>query len=197
MFALWTALVMKVDVEPIGPKGSFVGFATVNGFFHSLTGVNMSIYTVTDWLGLVPIAFAFGFAILGLIQWIKRKNILKVDLDILILGVFYILTITAYILFEYVVINRRPILIDGCLEASYPSSTTLLVLCVMPTAIMQFNKRITNRILRNIINCTIIAFIIFMVIGRVISGVHWITDIIGGMLLSSGLVMMYYSTVNG
>lgn len=186
-----------VDVRQIGPQGSCVGFATINGWFHKLTGVNMTLYNITDWLGIVPIVFSFGFAILGLIQWIKRKNILKVDRDILVLGVFYIITIAAYILFEYVVINRRPVLINGYLEASYPSSTTLLVLCVMPTAMMQFNGRIKRRGLSHFISLAIIGFIIFMVIGRLISGVHWITDIIGGMLLSSGLVTMYYSIVNG
>ena len=196
-FVLWTILVRTVDVKPIGPQGSYVGFATVNGWFHSLTGVNMTLYNITDWLGIVPIAFAFGFAILGLIQWIKRKNILKVDRNILILGGFYIITIGAYILFEYVVINQRPVLINGYLEASYPSSTTLLVLCVMPTAIMQFNKRIKNRALSRVINFAITVFIIFTVVGRLVSGVHWITDITGGMLLSCGLVMLYYSIVNG
>ena len=196
-FALWTVLVKAVDVKPIGPQGSAVGFATVNGWFHKLTGANMTLYNITDWLGIVPIVFAFGFAILGLIQWIKRKNILKVDRSILILGGFYIIIIGAYILFEYVVINQRPVLINGYLEASYPSSTTLLVLCVMPTAIMQFNKRIKNRALSRVISSAITVFIIFTLIGRLISGVHWITDIIGGMLLSSGLVMLYYSTVNG
>ena len=85
------------------------------------------------------------------------------------------------------------VLIEGFLEASYPSSTTLLVMCVMPTAVMQFNNRIKNGILRNIISVTIIAFVAFMVIGRLISGVHWFTDIVGGSLLSAGLVMMYYA----
>ncbi len=190
-FSLWTALVLFVDVKAIGPRESTVGFATINGFFHNLTGVHMSLYNITDWLGLVPIFFAFGFAVLGLVQWIKRKNILKVDFSILVLGGFYILTIAAYILFESVVINYRPVLINGYLEVSYPSSTTLLVLCVMPTAIMQFNSRIKNPALRRCVASIITAFIVFMVIGRLLSGVHWLSDIIGGALLSLGLVIMY------
>lgn len=191
-FIVWTILISFVDVKEIGPQNSSVGFATLNGFFHNLTGANMSIYTITDWLGLVPIAFCLGFAILGIIEWVKRKSILKVDYSILILGLFYIVVIAVYLLFEEVVINYRPVLINGYLEASYPSSTTMLVMCVMPTAIMQFNNRIKNKILRNSICLIIIAFIAFMVIGRLISGVHWLTDIIGGALLSTGLVMMYY-----
>lgn len=192
-FAVWTVLIRLVDVRAIGPNGSAVGFSSLNKLFHSLTGVHMTLYTITDWLGLVPIAFCFGFALLGLIQWIKRKNILKVDYNILYLGVFYIITIAAYLLFEMYAINYRPILINGYLEASYPSSTTLLVLCVMPTAIIQFSARIKNILLRRCINWAIISFMIFMVIGRLISGVHWLSDIIGSILLCTGLVMLYYS----
>lgn len=190
-FAVWTVSVRFADVRAIGPEGSCVGFATVNGLFHRLTGVNMTLYTVTDWLGLVPVAVCVGFAIFGLSQWIKRKSISKVDRDILALGGFYIAVMAVYILFEYVVINRRPVLIEGYLEASYPSSTTLLVLCVMPTAILQLNSRIKNIFLRRCVVSLISAFILFMVIGRLVSGVHWLTDIIGGVFLSAGLVMMY------
>ena len=188
LFAVWTLLVSFVDVRDIGPMGSSVGFASLNGFVRGLAGVNMTLYTLTDWLGLVPIATALGFAVLGLVQWIKRKNILKVDYSILALGVFYI---AAYIFFEYAVINYRPVLIDGYLEASYPSSTTMLVMCVMPTALMQFNVRIKNYVLRKCVGIAIIVFTVFTVAGRIISGVHWITDIIGGALFSAGTVTLY------
>ncbi len=192
-FVLWTVAVKFIDVQPIGPEGSVVGFATVNRFVHGLTGANMSLYNITDWLGLVPLGFVMGFGTLGLVQWIKRKHILKVDYSILVLGGFYIVVMAVYVLFEILTLNYRPVLINGVLEASYPSSTTMLVMCVMPTAIMQFNERIINSVLRRSVTVIIAAFIIFMVIGRLVSGVHWFTDIVGGALLSAGLVVLYYS----
>ena len=195
-FVLWTVAICFVDVRAIGPQGSSVGFAGINGFVHNLTGVHWGLYTITDWLGLVPLFVCMGFGILGLVQWIKRKSICKVDHDILILGGFYMITIAAYLLFESVVINYRPVLIGGILEASYPSSTTMLVMCVMPTAVMQFNSRIRNKLLRNIVAATLVAFIAFMAIGRLLSGVHWLTDIVGGALLSTGLVLMYRAIVD-
>ena len=196
VFVLWTVLIRFVDVEAIGPRQSSVGFATLNGYIHNLTGVNMSLYIITDWLGLVPIGVAFGFAVLGIVQCIKRKSLLKVDRSILTLGGFYIVVMAVYILFEIVVINYRPTLIDGYLEASYPSSTTILVMCVMPTAMMQLRTRIKNDLFRRCVMLTITVFIAFMVIGRLVSGVHWITDIIGGALLSTAIVLMYYSIDN-
>ena len=195
-FALWTLSVSFVDVQSIGPRESSVGFATLNGYVHALIGVNMLLYTITDWLGLVPIAVAFLFAILGLMLLIRHKSLWKVDRSILALGVFYIVVMVVYVLFEFVVINYRPMLIDGYLEASYPSSTTMLVMCVMPTAAMQLNRRIKNTVLRRCANIVIISFTAFMVVGRLFSGVHWITDIIGGAVLSAGLVMIYYSVID-
>lgn len=196
LFVLWTFLLCFIDVQPIGPNCSKVGFATLNKFIHNLTGVNMALYNITDWLGLVPVFISFSFAILGLVQWIKRKHILKVDYDILMLGVFYIVVFSIYFLFEYVVINHRPVLINSYLEASYPSSTTMLVLCVIPSAIMQFKARIKQKALQTVINTLLVLFMLFMVFGRLISGVHWFSDIIGGILISSGLVSIYkYSIV--
>ena len=195
-FILWTVAITILDVHAIGPNDSLVGFATFNGLFHKLTGVHMEIYTITDWLGLIPLCFALGFAILGLVQLIQRKSFLKVDYSILVLGGFYILVIASYLFFEKFVINYRPVLIEGNLEASYPSSTTLLVLCIMPTAMMQLNTRIRNNTTKKVILSLLAIFTAFMVIGRLISGVHWFTDIIGGVLLSSGLVMLYYSVSN-
>lgn len=196
VFMLWTVLVRFVDVQMIGPRESCVGFATLNGFVRELTGVNWFLYVLTDWLGFVPIVVALGFAVFGLVQLIKRKNLLKIDYTILVLGVFYIVVIVAYLFFEIVVINYRPTLIDGHLEVSYPSSTTMLVTCVMSTALIELKARIKNTLFRRCIIIAIITFIVFMIGARLLSGVHWITDIIGGVLLSSGLVVIYYSIRN-
>lgn len=190
-FVGWTILVSLVDVAPIGPQGSTVGLATLNGLVRDLIGVRMELYVLTDWLGLVPILTALGFAALGLAQWIVRRSLLRVDRSILALGVFYAVVVAFYLLFELVAVNYRPVLINGILEASYPSSTTLLVLCVMPTAAMQLRARIQHRMLGRTVVLAVIAFTVFTVLGRLLSGVHWITDIIGGMLLSAGLVMLY------
>ena len=190
-FALWTVLIARADVQAIGPCGSSVGFAAVNGWFHQLTGVHWLLYTVTDWLGLVPILVCLCFGALGAIQLIRRRSLLRVDKDILLLGLYYLLVIFAYLFFEMVPINYRPILIHGALEASYPSSTTLLVLSVMPTLRFQIGRRAKRPPIRRAAGVFAAAFSAFMVIGRLIAGVHWATDIIGAVLLSAGLFSLY------
>lgn len=190
-FVLWTILVRFVDVRPIGPQGSSVGFGAVNGAVHGLTGTNMGLYMITDWLGLIPLGTVLGFALLGLIQWIQRKGLWKVDADLLLLGGFFLAVLAVYAFFEIVVINYRPVLIEGNLEASYPSSTTMLALCVMPAAGIQLRLRMKHQKRRKWIGNMIKGFTAFMVVGRMLSGVHWLTDIIGGILVSGGLVLMY------
>ena len=195
VFALWTVLILYVDVQAVGQNGTKIGLAGFNVWFHQLTGVHMTLYTITDWLGLVPIFICLCFGVLGLVQLVKRRSLLKVDRDILLLGAYYLLVIAFYLIFEMIPINYRPVLIEGRLEASYPSSTTLLVLSVIPTLMFQVHRRVSNTMIRKVAAVFVIAFSAFMVIGRLISGVHWATDIIGSVLLSSGIYMQYRSAV--
>lgn len=194
-FAIWTALIQMMDVQAVGQKGTDIGFATFNTWFHKLTDVHMTIYVITDWLGLIPLFVCMLFGGIGFIQLIKRRSLIEVDYDLIVLGIYYIIVIFCYLIFEVFPINYRPILIEGNLEASYPSSTTLLVLCVMPTLVEQMNRRLNNVVAKNTINIFAICFSLFMVIGRLISGVHWFTDIIGAVLFSAGLFYIYKAVV--
>ena len=191
-FIVWTILVRTVDVQSIGPMQSAVGLAAMNGWFHALTGVHTGLYHMTDRLSFLPLGIVVLFTFVGLFQWIQRRSILRVDRDILVLGCFYAAVVTVFIFFEICVINYRPVLIEGVLEASYPSSTTMLVMCVMPTARMQAHWKIRNQLCRQTLSVAMDCFTYFMMIARAVSGVHWLTDILGGMLLSAGLVMLYH-----
>ena len=195
VFGIWTVLIMTVNVQPAGQQGTDIGFAGANLWFHRLTGVHMSLYHITDWLGLVPVFAGLVFAGVGAVQLVRRRSLLKVDGDILILGVYYIIVIAGYLAFEIVPINYRPVLIEGRLEASYPSSTTLLVLSVMPTLVFQAERRLQDRRAKLAVRILSVLFSLFMVAGRLVSGVHWLTDIIGSVLLSGGLFYLYIGGV--
>ena len=194
-FLLWTLLIRCVDVQAAGPNGTEVGLAAFNLWFHRLTGVHMTMYAITDWLGLVPIGVCLCFGAAGAIQAVRRRSLLRVDPDIILLGLYYILVIFAYLFFEMVPVNYRPILINGALEASYPSSTALLVLSVMPTLKFQIDRRTDKSLVRNMTCIFVYAFSAVMVIGRLIAGVHWATDIIGAVFLSVGLFSLYQYAV--
>ena len=195
VFVVWTLLIQIVDVQPVGQNGTDIGFATINCHFHKLTGVHMVIYTITDWLGLVPIFICLIFAGIGLAQLIQRKSLFRVDYDIIVLGIYYIIVIFGYLIFEMIPINYRPVLIDGFMEASYPSSTTLLVLSVMPTLWFQAKRRMKNEVVLKYVCVFSALFSIFMFVGRTVAGVHWLTDIMGSILLSTGLFLLYRAVV--
>ena len=194
-FVVWTLLIQTVDVQPVGQNGTDIGFATINCRFHEMTGVHMSIYTLTDWLGLVPIFICLIFAGIGFVQLVKRRDLRKVDTDIVVLGIYYIIVIFGYLLFEMIPINYRPVLIEGILEASYPSSTTLLVLSVMPTLYFQAKRRMKDGAGVKVVCAFSILFSLFMVVGRTVAGVHWLTDIVGSIFLSTGLFLIYKAVV--
>ncbi len=193
---LFTILVKNVDVANIGPNDSSVGFSTVNKFFHELIGVHMIFYKLTDILGVIPILMVLGFAIVGLLQVIKRKSILKVDKEVLALGVFYITVLVLYIFFEKVIINYRPTLVDGVLEASYPSSHTLLSLCICGSTIILNNKLFKKIKIAQYENKVALIFMILILVGRIISGVHWFTDIMGGTIISITLLYIFNTTLS-
>lgn len=190
-FVLWTWAICVFDVQPIGPHGSQVGFATLNGWFHGLTGVHFSLYAATDLLSLIPLGLCATFGLLGLSQLVRRRSLRRVDGDLLLLGGFYLTVAAAFLAFEILPVNYRPVLIDGRLEASYPSSTTLLALCVLPTAAMQLRRRLRRPQVRRAVLFLLRAVTVVLTAGRLLSGVHWLTDILGGMLLSGGLTGLY------
>lgn len=191
---VFTILVKVVDVESVGVTGTNIGFYTLNKFIFDKIGVNMMWYYITDWLGLIPIFIALVYALMGLVQLLKRRSLFKADKDIMVLGLFYIIVIFIYIFFEKVIVNYRPILIDDLLEASYPSSHTLMTLCLCGSSII-FNKRNFSSFFSKIINILSVFIIVVTVIGRLLSGVHWFTDIVGGILIASALLMCFYSVL--
>ena len=191
---VFTIFVKVVDVKPIGANETSIGVASVNQVVFRTIGVNMIWYHITDWLGLVPIFMAMIYAFIGFGQLIKRKNIFKVDKEILILGLFYIVVIFLYVFFEKVIVNYRPILMNGFLEASYPSSHTLMTICLCGSSII-VNKTLFNNKMAKFVNVLSAVIITITIIGRLLSGVHWVTDIIGGILIGVALLMTLYSVI--
>ena len=195
-FVVFTVLVVLVDVKPIGRQGTDVGFATINESFNKFTGEHEKCYDLTEKAGYLAAIPVFAFGLIGLLQLIRRKSLLKVDSDILLLGGFYVVLGICYVLFEKLVINYRPKFgppEEWELEPSYPSSHTLLFVAVMATAIMQIAARVKSQTMRIVLSAACIASALFVIIGRAVCGVHWFTDIFGGILLAGALSWLYYA----
>ncbi|MBQ4541530.1 MAG: phosphatase PAP2 family protein [Clostridia bacterium] len=192
-FAVFTVLVKVVDVAAVGPLGSKVGFSKMNDSIFKGIGTSDTWYSISEVFGIFALIVAGVFVIVGLVQLIRRKNLKLVDNHILALGVFYVVVAMAYIFFEVLVINHRPVLAQGVLEASYPSSHSMLAVCILSSAIIEFHKFFDGKKKQLIALDTIsIVIMLVIVIGRLLSGMHWFTDIIGGILLSLALVFLYH-----
>ena len=191
-FALFTLLVSRVDIRPIGPEGSSVGFATINGFVFRLLGTRPIWYTVTEWIAATAIVLALVIATEGAWQRMRRKSICKVDRLLLITGGFWAAMAACYLFFECVVINCRPVLTEGSLEASYPSSHTLFVACIAAAAAERVRThRPQNRNIQRLADLAALFFTTVTAVGRLLAGVHWATDIVASLLLASGLIALY------
>ena len=194
---IYTILVKYVDTSIIGPNGSVVGFSSLNSFVFNLTGNNMTLYKITEILGIIPILIALMYAVIGLIQVIDRKS-LKVDKELIALGILYIIVILIYAFFEKCIINYRPVLIDGILEASYPSSHTLLSICICGSALLINKYLFNNKKIYKYVNIVSIISMVLIVLGRLLSGVHWASDIIGSIIISITLLKIletYYLSI--
>ncbi len=191
LFAILTLLIKTVDVKAVGPLDSEIGLSGINTYFRDIIGVNMTLYDMTELLGYLAIAVAGCFALYGVYQLVKGKSIKAVDSDIIVLGGFFAVVICAYVFFEIFIINYRPIITDGKLEASFPSSHTMLSVTVLGAVLIHLNSRTKNTAVRVIGTSAGIVLILVTVVGRLLSGVHWFTDIVAGLLLSISLLLFY------
>ena len=198
LFLLLIAAVKTVDVAPIGPEETSIGLSGINGAIHEATGVSKLLYKLTNYLGYLSILAGLCFALYGLIQLIQRKSLLKVDREILVLGCLLVVLALLYVLFEFVVINFRPVVMPGEAhpEASFPSSHTMLTFVILGSIMMIIGRYVKNRSLRTLIQVICGILILVMVFGRLLSGVHWFTDILGGVLISGALLFLFAAVLD-
>lgn len=191
------AMVRMVDVSAIGPNGTSIGLSHINQKVHETIGVNQIWYDITEILGGVAILVAGIFALVGFVQLVKGKSLAKVDKEIYAVGGLYAVVVVLYALFEKVIINYRPVIMDGetAPEASFPSSHTMLTCVVMGSAIILIGKYIQSEGLKKILQIVAAVILIVTVVGRLISGVHWFSDIMGGIFISLTLVSIFAGIV--
>lgn len=194
-FAVFTILIMKVDVQAVGPEGSVVGFATINKAFAGAVGYSDTFYKISKYAGYLTYPVLGAFALYGLLMLIVRKSFAKVDRDLYVLGGFYVFVLIVKICFDKFVVNYRPVILDEGLEPSYPSSHTIMAICFMVTAMLQFDARIKSKRLYIALQTACALIMLIIVASRLLSGVHWLTDILGAILLSACLIALYIAVV--
>ena len=189
----FTFTVTKIDVQPIGPDRTSVGLSTINEKYK--VDYNEKVYKISKYLGYVALVIPVVYAGIGVYQLIKGKKLSKVDKRLYMLAIFYCVVLATYVLFEKVVINYRPVVLDEGLEASFPSSHTLMALCFTISAILVNKELFKDK--TKLINYGLFILGMAVAITRLFSGVHWFTDIVGGFLYACSLLLLFKSFVKG
>lgn len=200
---LFIALIVclkKVDVAP-HEVGS-IGLHTLNVEVREEIGTNMDYYKMSDILGYLSFLTVLFFVILGAYQLVKRKSLKKIDKEIWCVAILYICMGIVYVLFDKVIVlNYRPIMLDGVFEPSFPSTHTFLSICLLGSMMVMnnlyfdklFKKNAVRRLILNMILIVMMFGIIYL---RLFSGVHWFTDILGGILLGTAFVAFFKSAIS-
>jgi len=190
---VFCVLFLTYDVQAIGPNGTSVGFAGINGAFASKFGFNETLYKISDYLGYLSILGVVIFACQGLYQLIKYRGLKGVDNEILLLGGIFLLIFILYVLFNEVALNFRPIIEPGKIEpeASFPSSHVLMASTVMGAIFVALPTYVKNK--KFLLALKVVCILIFAgtVICRLFCGIHWVTDIAAGLLISSTLLSFF------
>ena len=193
---VFTIVVKFVNVRPATLENSPVGLASLNEkvrtlFQYNEQGINPTWDKITDLALAALFVVAAYFVILGIVQLVRRKSLKKVDRELKLLAGFYVILGAIYLFFEkLLVINYRPVLIDGALEASYPSSHVLFALALAGSAILLTRNYIKPKF-ATIINLAIALLALVVTFGRLLAGVHWFTDVMGSILISAALISLF------
>ena len=146
--------------------------------------------TVSDIILATSLATFAIFAILGFCQWIKRKSLKKVDKELLWAILPFILMVATYIVFDkFIILNTRP---NGSSEPSFPSTHTMVVATIFLITAIILPKYIKSRAARIVLDLMMLAFVVLVSIGRVLANMHWISDVVGGLVFAAIFATIYY-----
>ncbi len=190
---LFSILTYVVDRKPIGYDGTSIGFASINGLFAKNFGYNAGMDLASDLAMYLSFVVVLVFAVIGAVQLIREKSLSKVDKVILGLGIIYAIVAVLYVAFDKIPINYRPILQPGEteIETSFPSTHTLVICTVMGSALVASKRLLKNEKIMRVVKILAKAVMIIGVCARLFAGVHWLTDIVAGILFSVTLVSLY------
>ena len=208
LFLALIVLLCLVDRMPRG-DGTEIGLATLNcGCFAAVALLNgsidgnlelsMKLYKLTEYLGYFAILVLCVFALIGFLQLLRRRSLKKVDREILAMGGLFIVTLAVYVFFEKVVINCRPIIMPGesGFEPSFPSSHTVMSIVILGSAALVLKKYVPSPALCTLLRIACVLLILVMVCCRFLSGCHWFTDILGGVLVSLALLFLFSAVID-
>lgn len=186
-------ILLNADKAVIAESGKEVGLSSINNLVKYSYKENLDL--MTDLLFYVTFTVVVFEGCLGIIQLVTRKSLFKVDKEIIIFGISLVVMVVLWLVFDHLLkINVRPI---DANEGSFPSThvmmATFLALASHAFICMKYETRLP-KYLSLVLAIIIISTITF---GRVACGMHYITDVTGGLFMGLALYFITFGIIKG
>lgn len=189
VFVVLTITVKYVDQKNIGSQ--VIGWATINLWWRDIIGVRNFWQIASHIFAAITLIILVMFLVWQAIALLRRKSFRTMPRHWWFFDLTLIALALCYIVFQIMVINFRPLLIDGVAELSYPSSHVLLLATLWPVFILTLSREVKSRPWLRVASVIGIIVMTVGIIARLLSGYHWFTDIIGGIMLGAVLTCWY------
>lgn len=186
---IFTILVSFVDVKIFNVTNTKIGLYSLNKIFL-VNSINSNyINIISNGIFLICLLVIILMLLLITFEYFKTKKINKNNLNFFI---HFLIMVLIWIIFDKIlIINYRPILINGNIEGSYPSTHVMVSTFVLLFLSDQLKKIFKNDKIFYIIS---IGLIIIQSISRILLTMHWFTDIIGGLLIGC---LLFFTFLRG
>lgn len=186
---IFTILVSFVDVKIYNVTNTEIGLYSLNKIFL-VNSINSNyINIISNGIFLICLLVIILMLLLITFEYFKTKKINKNNLNFII---HFLIMVLIWIIFDKIlIINYRPILINGNIEGSYPSTHVMVSTFVLLFLSDKLKKIFKNDKIFYIIS---IGLIIIQSISRILLTMHWFTDIIGGLLIGC---LLFFTFLRG
>ncbi len=185
LFIFLILLILLMSVDKASNIYKEIGLYNFNKIFL-VDYYNESWDGFSDVILYISILFILGLIIYGIYQLYKRKSLFKVDKDIILTGFGFVFIIIIWFIFDkFIDINYRPIAVNGSAQTSFPSTHVMLACFSLLATTRIILKRNTNELKYNIITYGGVSILVILCsLGRILSKMHWTTDVLGAIFIS-------------
>ena len=199
LYAVIMVIALKFESGvPIGDLGS-INLRALNNGFRGLFGYEQggyfrSLYLITEGLGVVSILACLFWTGMGIKDLIKYRDINDVDKSIFATWLLYVLALIVWRVTLKISVSYAPVSVHpkSALVVSFPCGNTFLIIISMCSSIYligYFLEEKKKLVLALRVAC--IAILALGIIFRTVSGVNWLTDILGAIGFAVPAVVLY------
>ena len=153
---------------------------------------------ITNIILILSLIALGAFAVLGLVQWIKRKSLKKVDKQLRWFPLPLALMAATYVVFDKFLpkfFDFMPTRPNGSGEPSFPSTHVMIVATIFFITTIILPKYIKNKVVRIILELLMVIGLALTCTGRVMANMHTPIDVLGGIAFAFIFAEIYFQII--